>query len=210
MITRDRNTKRGKIPGPVGTLCPMAHRLRADAQRNRSALLAAAREIFAEQGLGASLDEIARRAGVGNATLYRRFPTRRDLIAEVFAGQMSEYVRLAELALREPDPWPAFISYLTRLFEIQATDRGLSELLVTSSFDDDDRLAALRASAQRGATEVIRRAQAAGALRSDFTRQDLSILMRANAGVVQRSPDPNAWRRQLVLLLEGLAMRTTR
>src|SRR4051812_2648534 len=70
-----RSTNRGGIPGLVGTLSPMATRLRADAERNRSALLTAAREVFGEQGLEASLDEIARRAGVGNATLYRRFPT---------------------------------------------------------------------------------------------------------------------------------------
>lgn len=186
----------------------MANRLRADAERNRAALLAAAREIFGEHGLDASLDEIARRAGVGNATLYRRFPTRRDLIAEVFAGQMSEYVELAERAMQEPEPWAAFAGYLTRLFELQATDRGLSELLVSTSFDDDDRLAALRTAAQRGATEVIERAQRAGVLRADFTRRDIAILMRANAGVVQRSPEPDAWRRQLVLLLDGLAART--
>src|SRR5690242_18503189 len=168
----------------------MATRLRADAERNRTALLAAAREIFGEHGLDASLDEIARRAGVGNATLYRRFPTRRDLIAEVFAGQMTGYVELAETALAEPDPWAAFVTYLTRLFEIQATDRGLSELLVTSGFDEDERLAGLLATAQRGATEVIHRAQAAGRLRADFTRRDLSLLMRANAGVLRSSPDP--------------------
>ena len=185
----------------------MATRLRADAERNRAALLAAARQIFGEQGLDASLDEIARRAGVGNATLYRRFPTRRDLIAEVFAGQMTEYVELADLALHEPDPWAAFVGYLTRLFELQATDRGLSELLVSTSFDGDERLSALRAAAQRGASEVIVRAQQAGVLRADFTRKDLSILMRANAGVVQASLDPNAWKRQLVLLLDGLARR---
>jgi AcrR family transcriptional regulator len=185
----------------------MANRLRADAERNRTALVAAAREIFGEQGLDASLDEIARRAGVGNATLYRRFPTRRDLIAEVFAGQMSEYVELADSALHEPDPWAAFAGYLTRLFELQATDRGLSELLVSTSFDDDERLAALRASAQRGATAVIDRAKAAGVLRADFTRLDLSILMRANAGVLQRSPGPLDWKRQLTLLLDGLAAR---
>jgi AcrR family transcriptional regulator len=182
----------------------MANRLRADAERNRTALLAAAREIFGEHGLDASLDEIARRAGVGNATLYRRFPTRRDLIAEVFAGQMTEYV---ELALHEPDPWAAFVGYLTRLFELQATDRGLSELLISTSFDDDERLSALRVAAQRGASEVIVRAQQAGALRADFTRQDISILMRANAGVVQASLEPDAWKRQLVLLLDGLARR---
>jgi AcrR family transcriptional regulator len=185
----------------------MAHRLRADAERNRTALLAAAREVFGQHGLDASLDEIARRAGVGNATLYRRFPTRRDLIAEVFAGQMSEYVALAESALHEPDPWAAFAGYLSRLFEMQATDRGLSELLVTTSFDDDERLASLKRTAQRGADEVIARAQAAGRLRIDFSRKDLILLMRANAGVVDRPPYPDAWRRQLALLLDGLSAR---
>ena len=182
----------------------MAHRLRADAERNRTALLAAAREVFGEQGLDASLDEIARRARVGNATLYRRFPTRRDLIAEVFAGQMAEYVALAEFAMVEPDPWRAFVGYLTRLFEMQATDRGLSELLVNSRFDDDERLAGLRAAAQRGATDVIGRAQQAGVLRSDFSRQDLSLLLRANAAVVHQVSSPDAWRRHLNLLLEGM------
>jgi AcrR family transcriptional regulator len=185
----------------------MANRLRADAERNRTALLTAAREVFGEQGLDASLDEIARRAGVGNATLYRRFPSRRDLIAEVFAGQMSDYVNLAALALHEPDPWQAFVGYLTRLFEMQATDRGLAELLVSTSFDGDDRMSALRAAAQRGAEEVITRAQTAGALRTDFTRVDLGILMRANAGVVAHSPYPNAWRRQLAMLVDGITAR---
>src|SRR6201995_785483 len=118
----------------------MATRLRADAERNRTALLTAAREIFGEQGLDASLDEIARRARVGNATLYRRFPSRRELIAEVFAGRMAEYVELAEHALRESDPGAAFVGYLPRVCEMQATDRGLSELLTTTAFDDDERL----------------------------------------------------------------------
>jgi AcrR family transcriptional regulator len=185
----------------------MPGRLRADAERNRAALLAAAREVFGEHGLDASLDEIARRAGVGNATLYRRFPTRRDLVAEVFADQMTDYVRLAETALTEPDPWAAFVGYLTRLFEMQAADRGLSQLLVTTSFDGDERLGALRTAAQRSTDAVIERAQAAGALRTDFTRQDLGILMKANAGVVERAADPCAWQRQLALVLGGLAAR---
>jgi AcrR family transcriptional regulator len=188
----------------------MAVRLRADAERNRTALLTAAREVFEEHGLDASLDEIARRARVGNATLYRRFPSRRELIAEVFAGRMSEYVQLAQRALAEPDPWSAFVGYLTRLCEMQATNRGLSELLVTNRFDDDDRLTELRAAAQRGATAVIRRAQESGALRADFTRQDISVLMMANSGVLRRSSDPQAWRRQLSLFIEGLSERKQR
>jgi AcrR family transcriptional regulator len=183
----------------------MAVRLRADAERNRVALLAAAREVFGEQGLDASLDEIARRARVGNATLYRRFPNRRELIAEVFAGRMNEYVELADHALHEPDPWVAFVGYVTRVCEMQATDRGLSELITTTAFDDDERLTALKTTAQRGAEDVIKRAQAAGALRPDFTRLDISLLLMANAGVVRRSPDPQAWRRQLALVIEGLA-----
>ncbi|GAA0479613.1 hypothetical protein Ade02nite_39330 [Paractinoplanes deccanensis] len=185
----------------------MADRLRADAQRNRAALLAAAREVFGEQGLDASLDEIARRAGVGNATLYRRFPTRRDLIAEVFAGQMTGYVELADRALADPDPWQGFVGYLRSLFEIQATDRGLSEILVTSSFDDDERLSALKSTAQRGAAEVIRRAQETGRLRADFTRQDISLLMRANAGVLRSSKDPSVWKRHLSLVVDGLSFK---
>jgi AcrR family transcriptional regulator len=189
----------------AGTLSFMTARLRADAERNRAALLTAAREVFGEHGLEASLDEIARRAHVGNATLYRRFPSRRDLIAEVFAGQMTEYVALADRALREPNAWAAFLTYVSRLCEMQATDRGLSELIVGTPFTGDDRLTELRAIAQRRASEVILRAQQDGRLRSDFTRRDLQLLLMANAGVVQRATEPDAWRRQLALLIEGLA-----
>ncbi|MEV6636873.1 helix-turn-helix domain-containing protein [Actinoplanes sp. NPDC051470] len=184
-----------------------AVRLRADAERNRIALLAAAREVFSEHGLEASLDEIARRAGVGNATLYRRFPTRRDLIAAVFADRKATQVELAEHALAQPDPWPAFVGYVTALCELQAANKGLGELLVAVNFDGDDRLAQLRAASQRRAREVIQRAQEAGALRADFDLEDLWRLLMANAGVIQRSPDPQSWRRQLSLLLDGLATR---
>ena len=182
-------------------------RLRADAERNRVALLAAAREVFSEQGLDASLDEIARRAGVGNATLYRRFPTRQDLIAAVFADRKATQVDLADKALQEPDPWTGFVGYVTAMCELQSTNRGLGELLVTISFDGDERLTQLRATSQRRAWEVIKRAQDAGALRADFTLTDLVLVLMANAGVIQRAPDPRAWRRQLSLVLDGLAAR---
>jgi AcrR family transcriptional regulator len=184
-----------------------AVRLRADAERNRVALLAAAREIFSEQGLEASLDEIARRAGVGNATLYRRFPTRQDLIAAVFADRKATQVEMAERALAQTDPWAGFVGYVTALCELQATNRGLGELLVSVNFDGDERIAQLRATSQRRAREVIKRAQDAGRLRPDFELDDLISLMMANAGVIQRSTDPHAWRRHLAMLIEGLATR---
>jgi len=184
-----------------------AVRLRADAERNRIALLAAAREIFSEQGLDASLDEIARRAGVGNATLYRRFPTRQDLIAAVFADRKATQVEMAERALREEDPWAGFVGYVAALCELQATNRGLGELLVSVNFDGDERIAQLRATSQRRAREVIKRAQDAGRLRADFELDDLIRLMMGNAGVVRGSGGPDGWRRHLTLLLEGLASR---
>jgi AcrR family transcriptional regulator len=184
-----------------------AVRLRADAERNRVALLAAAREVFSEHGLEASLDEIARRAGVGNATLYRRFPTRQDLIAAVFADRKTTQVELAERALANPEPWPAFVDYVTALCELQADNRGLGELLVAVDFDGDERLLHLRVTARQRAREVIRRAQQAGGLRPDFNLDDLWRLLMANAGLIRQSPDPSGWRRHLGLLLDGLATR---
>jgi len=185
----------------------MVARLRADAERNRIALLAAAREVFSEQGLEASLDEIARRAGVGNATLYRRFPTRLELIAAVFADRKSTHVDLGDKALAEADPWQGFVGYVTALCAMQAENKGLGELLVTVDFDGDERLTQLRATSQRRALEVIERAQRAGALRADFDLADLWGLLMANAGVIERAQEPAAWRRHLRLVLEGLAPR---
>lgn len=183
----------------------MAVRLRADAERNRLALLAAAREVFGEQGLEASLDEIARRARVGNATLYRRFPTRADLISAVFADRRAVHVELAERALEDPDPWHGFVGFVTAMCELQAQNRGLGELLMSANFDGDDHHVQVRARSEQRIRDVIKRAQDAGSLRADYRLQDLLSLFMANAGVIQQNPDPEAWRRQLTLVIEGLS-----
>src|SRR3978361_1655002 len=120
------------------------HGLRADAARNRDAIVAAARTVFAEQGLGAPLDEIARRAGVGNATLYRRFPTREELVQAALLAPMAEYLAAAEEGLADPDPWAGFRDYLLRLCQLQARDRGLADLLVTTVTTPSGALGALR------------------------------------------------------------------
>ena len=103
--------------------------LRSDAVRNRRLLVDAARSVFGERGLSAPLDEIARRAGVGNATLYRRFPTRCALVAAVFADTLRDVLAETEQALAQPDPWTAFADHLTFLFRVQATDRAFADLL---------------------------------------------------------------------------------
>src|SRR6266498_1487574 len=105
-----------------------ARRLRVDAERNRAAILAAAREVFAEQGLEAPLEEIALRAGVGIATLYRRFPARAQLVAAALIEKVTQYAEAAEQALAAPDPWAGFASFVEGICELQADDRGLSDL----------------------------------------------------------------------------------
>src|SRR5215212_8784696 len=96
--------------------------LRADAARNRAAIVESARAVYAEEGLDAPLDEIARRAGTGNATLYRRFPTRADLVGAVFAERMAEHVAAVEAGLADDDPWKGFASYIQAVGAMQARD----------------------------------------------------------------------------------------
>ena len=178
--------------------------LRADAARNRAAIVEAARAVFAEQGLDAPLDEIARRAGTGNATLYRRFPTRGDLIAAVFADRMTEHLEAVEAGLADEDPWRGFASYVETVAAMQARDRGIADL-VTMDVSSAPEIEDLRSRAYDGLVRLVARAHEAGVLRADFTDQDVVLLLMANAGVVQATRDaaPEASRRFVALMLDG-------
>src|SRR5687767_1713547 len=103
--------------------------LRADAAGNRRRIVEAARAVFAEQGIGAPLDGVARRAGVGRATLHRRFPTRDALVAAAFEDRMAEYAQAASAALAEPDPWTGFRGFVEHVCAMQARDRGARDVL---------------------------------------------------------------------------------
>jgi AcrR family transcriptional regulator len=179
--------------------------LRADAARNRNMLVAAAREVMAEGGLEAPLDEIARHAGIGNATLYRRFPRRIDLIAAVFADRMAEHARAVEAALEADDPWDGFRGYLEAAAELQVHDRGIADL-ITMDVSLAPEMRALREQAFRGLVDVIERAKAAGALRADASPEDILVILQANAGVVTRAHAAagHASRRLIHVLLDGL------
>lgn len=178
--------------------------LRADAARNRAAIVEAARAVFAEQGLDAPLDEIARRAGTGNATLYRRFPTRADLIAAVCAERMAEHLDAVQAGLADPDPWNGFASYLKAVGAMQARDRGIADL-VTMDVPTAPEIERLRSRAFDGLVQLVERAHTAGELRADFTTQDVVLLLMANAGLVERAHGiPAAASARLVhVLLDG-------
>lgn len=183
--------------------------LRADAARNRDAIVAAARALFAEHGLGVPLDDIARHAGVGNATLYRRFPSRDELVQAALLDSMAEYAAAAEAALADPEPWTGFRGYVLRLFELQARDRGVADVLVTTITTPSGELERLRGSALERTQRLIERAQDAGELRDDFRHQDLPLLLMANAGLVHRTSAvaPDSWRRVAAFVLDGLHAR---
>jgi AcrR family transcriptional regulator len=183
----------------------VAPALRTDARLNRDALVNAAREVFGQRGLDAPLDEIAHRAEVGSATLYRRFPTRCELVAAVFADRLADHLVALQQALANPDPWRGFCDHLEFMCQLQATDLGLADLL-TMSVPGAPEIQRLRSLAQAGFSELSRRAQVAGALRRDFVPEDLVLLLMANAGLIQRTHRhaPQAWRRFLALMIDGL------
>jgi AcrR family transcriptional regulator len=180
-------------------------RLRADAARNRQAIIEAARTLYAQRGLEIPLDDIARDAGVGNATLYRHFPSRCALVAAVFADALQRIVDAGERALDDADPWEGFTSHVRYLCRLQATDRALADLLTTQIARAPE-LEALRGRAYQVFSQLAARAQACGQLRADFVAEDIAMLLMANAGLVHRTAEtaPTAWRRFIDLHLDGL------
>jgi AcrR family transcriptional regulator len=180
--------------------------LRTDAERNRSRIIEAAREIFAEQGIDVPMHDVAHRAGVGVGTLYRRFPTRGDLIAGAFADQMAAFADGVQAALADPDPWHGFCAYIERLCAVQATNRGFCDVL-TMTFPSFRTFETARRQIYEGFTELTGRAKASGALRADFVAEDLPILLMANAGVVAAAGDeaPQAPARLIGYLLQAFA-----
>jgi AcrR family transcriptional regulator len=176
-------------------MAPEERPLRRDAQRNRELLVAAAREVFGSQGLDASLEEIARQAGVAIGTLYNRFPTRVSLIEAAFVGSLEQSSKYAEQAAAFDDAWDGFAFFLERACEMQAADRGFTEVC-SRDFPDAPVLTAAKTLGAATMAKVICRAQESGQLRADFRGADLAIVLNATA----RAP---YWRRHLAFLLDG-------
>jgi AcrR family transcriptional regulator len=179
--------------------------LRADAARNRQQIVESARKAFAEAGLDVAMETIARKAGVGTATLYRRFPRRDDLVEACMADRMVAYVAAAKAALADPDPWGGFVGFLTVACEMQANDRGVNDLLIRS-LPSSPSLEGPRRVASLAMQKVMKRAQVLGKLRRDVGIDDIPLLLMANAGVVLATfgAAPDAWRRVLGITVDGL------
>jgi AcrR family transcriptional regulator len=176
--------------------------LRADAQRNLERVLDAAAALFAERGCGVSVDEIAARAGVGHATVFRRFPTKDALIAAVVARQIADLTAFVEQSLGEEDAGQAFRAFVWHAAELHARDRALYEGFSRCACDSD--VAQAKAELTTRVEELIGRAQAAGAVRAEISADDVSSLVGSAIRGSVDSADPQLWRRYVEVVLDGL------
>lgn len=179
--------------------------LRRDAERNRQRILAAAAEVFTEHGLDATLDEVARAAGVGIGTVYRRFPDKESLVAELFRTRVDTLVTVAEEACAALDPWQGVLTYLEFAAAALADNLGLRQLMMFGTYDRDQ-VCYTRDRMYPVLTRLVERAQASGDLRQDFRATDVKIIAFMLASVAEyASPvTPGLWRRYLTMIVDGL------
>jgi AcrR family transcriptional regulator len=214
VAARDEVAARGEVKDPESGAepggCPMycgdpVRPLRRDAVRNRQRVLKAASEAFTELGLEVTLDEVARRAGVGVGTVYRRFGTKEDLVAALFEDRVDAIATLAERAIEEPDPWTGLVGFMEQAAEILADDLGLRQLLMFATYGRDHVAYARQRNAPLVAT-LLGRAQAAGQVREDLRPTDIPfiIFVLTEATVLARQARPDIWRRYLALIIDGL------
>ncbi len=177
---------------------------RRDALERRIRLVAAAQREFAAHGVDASLEKIARDAGVAIGTLYRHFPTRLDLLMAAFRPRLQEFLDGANKAMEMDDPWDGFVSYLENLFRVQAGNRGFNDFL-SRRFTDNAETERIHDQMCRQIEDVLTRAQDAGAARPDITQADIVNLIWSNGRIIDATSAtaPNAWRRYLYLMLDA-------
>ncbi len=176
--------------------------MRADARRNNERLVAAARDVFNKYGGDASMEAIAKEAGVGVGTLYRHFPKRIDIVEAVYRTDVDQLVETAETAAAEQEPWPAIVTWLDAFLSYARGKRTfLNEL--REAFDKNPELKiASRERVDRAADLVLRRAQDAGVVRTDINGADLMQLMGPMCTNATLSEDQS--HRLMAMVLDGL------
>ncbi|MFJ9565138.1 TetR/AcrR family transcriptional regulator [Streptomyces fuscichromogenes] len=171
--------------------------LRSDAERNRDRIADAARAAFRDLGADAPMKEIAKRAGVGTATLYRRFPTREDLLSYVFADRLTGCADSVHVALASPDPWQGLVDHISHLTHLQLEDRAFTAVFL-HEFPPDSPVSHSHAEAGAALDRLLDAAKTAGDLRQDVDADDVVLLLKANDGVLRWSGDPARESRRLV------------
>jgi AcrR family transcriptional regulator len=190
------------LPSPT----PGARPLRADARRNREKILDASMQVFAETGIETPMEELARRSGVGVGTLYRHFPTRDDLVRALIVHHMQGMAEEARVRLEagSDDAWATFSGFLMECAGRHERERLLSQVLATQPSSWFRHAAVVETELADRATELMRRAQAVGAVRPDARGDDIPVIMCGLSAVLEADWGPGAWRRYMGLMLDGL------
>jgi AcrR family transcriptional regulator len=181
-------------------------RLRKDAELNRQRIVAAAREVFRDRGLGATLNDVARHAGVGVGTVYRRFADKEQLIDALFDDMIATVETATREALLEPDAWVGLTQALEKVCEQHALDQGLRELMLGTG-KGPQRQAQMRERFAPLVGQLVARAKAQGRLRSDILPPDLPLVQLMLGAVTEHFAEPELWRRYLALILDGMRDR---
>jgi len=183
---------------------PAARPQRADARRNRARVLAAAEEVFAAEGLGAPIDEIARRAEVGVGTVYRHFPTKEALLEAIVAGRMQRLFALVEAAGDEPDAGVAFFACLRSMYEEGARHVALADALGRAGISIAGTSADAKVDLERAVAALLERAQAAGAVRADVSVKDVLALFAGICMAAERGATPERLGHLVGIVCDGL------
>jgi len=201
-VTRQHLEVDTPSPAPQTEPEPSGRPMRADARRNYERLVVAAREVFAQEGGGASMEAIARRAGVGVGTLYRHFPNRIDLVEAVYRTDVDNLVHTAEQVSADLDPWPAAVAFLEAFVRYAQGKRTfLNEL--REAFDKNPDLRVAMLDRVRQAMElIVAKAQQAGVMRTDLDGSDLMQLVGPMCTNATLSEDQSM--RLLRTILDGL------
>jgi AcrR family transcriptional regulator len=186
------------------SLVPAERPLRADARSNRERVIRAAARVFAEKGLDAGIPEVAARAGVGKATVYRSFPSKEHLVAAVACERLEWITSLTTLALASDDAGEAFEQVISTIAERQATDCSVAGSLAADIHLPE--LEAARASTRAALASLMDRARDEGALREDATAEELHVLFTGFSNVLRTTgeSDPAVWRRYGGLIVDAL------
>ena len=193
-----------KTPGSIQTPVRVDRALRADARRNREAIVAAAKRLFADQGLDAQMPDVAKTAQVGVGTVYRHFPTKDDLIAALVAERFARLAQKAQESLEMEDAWEGIAEFIRFSAQIQADDRGLCEVMGSRPevMDAAARAVGLPELCER----LVKRGQRSGELRRDLTWEDIPMIACGLGRITQATVGPatGRWPRLVEIILDGL------
>jgi AcrR family transcriptional regulator len=187
--------------GPLGSVVRV---LRADARRNREAVIEAAKKLFADQGLDAQMPDVAKAAKVGVGTVYRHFPTKDDLIAALAAERFERLAEKAREGIEGDDPWEGLCDFIRFAAQLQADDRGLCEVM--GSRPEVMNESALAVGLDGLADRLVKRAQRSGDLRKDLEWEDIPMIACGLGRITpaEMGPATGRWPRLVEIIIDGL------